>query len=303
MTLEAYAITERRKILFSAFRKLMRPIAGKHLGKLPLLADFQVLLYRHVKPSGIVLVKVLGSKMYVDTQDTGVAPYLLQWGIYEKEETALLKDLVKKGMTVVDIGANIGYYTLLAARLVGEEGRVFAFEPDPHNFELLSRNIEINHLGNTVVPIQKAVSSKSGRTKLFLDERNLGGHSLSENNVSKHSFLIVEVVSLDDFFEGQICKVDFVKMDIQGSEMAALEGMKNVLLQNQNPMILTEFWPAGLKNAGSSPDAFLTKLLEYGFVIFQVGQHLEPVNVNYLLKTFKGKEQAILFCRKPERRI
>ena len=102
----------------------MRPIAGKQLGKLPLLAALQVFFYRQIKPSGQVLINVQGSKMYVDTQDTGVAPYLLQWGVYEKDETALFKKIVKKDMTIVDVGANFGYYTLLAARLVGENGHV-----------------------------------------------------------------------------------------------------------------------------------------------------------------------------------
>jgi len=296
--LEAYAIAERRRILFSAFKKLMRPIAGKQLGKLPLLAGVQVFFYRLTKPSGLVLVNVQGNKMYVDTQDTGVAPYLLQWGVYEKDETSLFKELVKKGMTVVDVGANIGYYTLLAARLVGEKGRVFAFEPDPHNFELLCKNVEINGFGEIVVPVQKAVSSKSGKIKLFQDKRNLGGHSLSEANVDKYSFIMVDVTSLDDFFKNQSGKVDLVKMDIQGSEMGALEGMKRVLSESKDIMILTEFWPAGLKNAGSSADAFITKLLEYGFLIFQVGQILKPADVSYLLKTFKGEKPATLLCKR-----
>jgi FkbM family methyltransferase len=275
----------------------MRPIAGKQLGKLPLLAGLQVFFYRQIKPSGLVLVNVQGSKMYVDTQDTGVAPYLLQWGVYEKDETALFKKIVKKDMTVVDVGSNIGYYTLLAARLVGENGHVFAFEPEPKNFGLLSKNVALNSYKN-VVPVQKAISGETGSAKLFLDKNNLGGHSLSEANVTKDDAVSVELTSIDDFFKNTNFKVDIVKMDVQGSEMKALEGMTKTIEKNENLMILTEFWPAGLKNAGSSAEAFIVKLKEFGFTIFQVGQQLEPADIDYLLKTFKGKEPATLLCKR-----
>jgi hypothetical protein len=124
--------------------KLASFTAGKGLSKLPLITRIHSFFYWHIKPTGIVLIDVQGSKMYVDSSDIGVAPFLLEWGFYEKYETALFKRLVKKGMVVVDIGANIGYYTLLAAHLVGDKGKVFAFEPDPNNYDLLCKNIEVN---------------------------------------------------------------------------------------------------------------------------------------------------------------
>ena len=286
-----------RRLVLSIPGKLMGFIAGKGLGRLPLVMWIHGFLYRHLQPTGIVLIDVQESKMYVDSQDIGVAPFLLEWGVYEKNETELFKSLTKKGMVVVDVGANIGYYTLLAARLVGEAGRVFAFEPDPHNFDLLCKNIEINGYGN-VVPVRKAVFSKSGKMKLFLDESNLGGHSLSEANVDTSGSVTVEVTSLDDYFGNTDSRIDVIKMDVQGSEMDVLEGMTNTINRNDDLKIITEFWPMGIRNSGSSPTGFLNKLIECGFALYQIGQYVEFVNVNYLLKMCSEKKFTTLLCVK-----
>ena len=290
-------MTELRKLMLSLPGKLASFVAGKGLGKLPLVTWVHGFFYWHLKPVGIVLIDAQRSKMYVDSRDIGVTPFLLEWGFYEKYETALFKRLVKKGMAVVDIGANVGYYTLLAARLVGDEGKVFAFEPDLYNYNLLCKNIEVNRYRN-VIPVQKAVSSKSGETKLFLDKSNLGGHSLSEANVDKSASITVEVTSLDDYFKNTDCKIDVIKMDVQGSEMDVLEGMTNTINQNDNLKIITEFWPMGLRNSGSSPIAFLNKLIEYGFALYQIGQYLEPVNADFLLRVLKEGKLTTLLCIK-----
>src|SRR3972149_5157011 len=299
-TLEVLPMTELRKLLLSMPGKLASFIAGKGLGKLPLVTWVHGFFYWHLKPVGIVLIDAQGSKMYVDSRDIGVAPFLLEWGFYEKYETELFKRLVKKGMVVVDVGANVGYYTLLAARLVGDEGKVFAFEPDPYNYNLLCRNIEVNGYRN-VIPVQKAVFNKSGKMKLFLDKNNLGGHSLSEANVDKGVSTTVETTSLDEYFENTNHKIDVVKMDVQGSEMEVLNGMTNTINQNEKLEIITEFWPFGLRNAGSSPTDFLRKLAEYGFVLYQIGQYVEPINVNYLLQMGGDKNSATVLWGKRKR--
>src|SRR3990170_7009848 len=296
-TLEVLPMTELRKLLLSMPGKLASFIAGKGFGKFPLVMWLHSFFYHHLKPSGIVLIDVQGSKMYVDSRDTGVAPFLLEWGFYEKYETELFKTLVKKGMVVVDIGANIGYYTLLAAHLVGDEGKVFAFEPEPNNYNLLCKNIEVNGYRN-VIPVRKAVFSKSGEMELFLDESNLGGHSLSEANVDKGASIMVEVTSLDDYFRNTDYKIDVIKMDVQGSEMAVLEGMTNTINQNDSLKIITEFWPMGLRNSGSSPAGFLNKLIECGFAFYQIGQYVERINVDYLFRMCSDGKFTALLCRK-----
>jgi FkbM family methyltransferase len=297
--MEVFSMTELRKLMLSIPGKLASFIAGKGLSKLPLVMAIHSLFYRHLKPTGIVLIDAQGSRMYVDSRDIGVTPFLLEWGFYEKYETELLKRSIKKGMVVVDIGANVGYYALLAAHLVGDDGKVFTFEPDPHNFSLLCKNVELNGYRN-VVPVRKAVFSKSGKMELFLDKSNLGGHSLSEANVDKGASITVEVTSLDDYFKNTDCKVDIVKMDVQGLEMEVLEGMTNTINRNDNLKIITEFWPMGLRNSGSSPTGFLNKLIEYGFGLYQIGQSVEPINVNYLLRICSDIKFTTLLCKKGE---
>ena len=292
-------MTELRKLMLSMPGKLASFTAGKGLRKLPFVMWVQGFFYRFFKPVGLVLVSAQGSMMFVDSRDIGVAPFLLQWGLYEKYETELFKKLVKKGMVVIDIGANIGYYTLLLSNLVGNEGKVFAFEPDPYNYNLLCKNIKVNGCRN-VIPVQKAVFGKSGKTELFLDKSNLGGHSLSEANVDKRASITVEATSLDDYFKNTDYKIDIVKMDVQGSEMEVLKGMTNMLNRNDNLKIITEFWPLGLRNSGSSPISFLNKLVEYDFALYLVGQSLKPLNINHVLGMCSDRKFVTLFCKREE---
>ena len=288
-------MTQIRRLLLSIPGKLASRLPGKGLSKLPLVSIFNAFFFHHLNPNGLVLVDVQGSKMYVDSRDTGVAPYLIEWGYYEKNETELFKVMVKKGMVVLDIGANIGYYTLLAARLVGIEGKVFAFEPDPYNSSLLYKNIEVNGYTNIVL-VQKAVFSWSGKMELFLDKKNLGGHSLSMANVNKGNSIITEVTRIDDFFKNSTFKIDLVKMDVQGLEMKVIEGMGNVIKENKGIKIIFEFWPWGLQNADSSPRAFLNKLVEYGFKLYEIEPYLKPVSINQLLNSCIDKKFTTLYC-------
>ena len=190
-----------KKILFSLFKKISNACTGKGLRKIPGATPIQKLIYQITKPRGIILITCQENKMYLNTEDTGLSPSLLIRRIYEPYETELFKKLIKSGMVVVDIGANIGYYTLLAAKLVGNNGRVYAFEPEPTNYRFLIKNIELNRYKNIKL-IQKAVSDKHGKARIFLDKHNLGMHSLAEANIQeKAGFMEVEMVTLDDFFK------------------------------------------------------------------------------------------------------
>ena len=109
---------------------------------------------------------------------------------------------------------------------------------------------------------------------------------------------MIEVTSLDDYFKNTDYKIDVIKMDVQGSEMEVLEGMTKIINQNDNLQIITEFWPTGIRNSGSSPKGFLNRLVESGFLLYQIGQYLEAVNINNLLKMCNGKKFTTLLCKK-----
>jgi hypothetical protein len=149
--------------------------------------------------------------------------------------------------------------------------------------------------------VQKAISNKSGKIKLFLDKSNLGAHSLSQANVpDRGASITVEVISLDEFFKNTDCKIDVIKMDVQGSEMEVLQGMTNIINKNGNLKIIAEFWPVGIQNCGSSPTEFLNKLIEHGFTLYQIGQRIELIDVNHVLRMCSGEKwwYIDLLCKK-----
>jgi FkbM family methyltransferase len=161
--------------------------------------------------------------------------YLSNRGNYEVGESRLCERLVREGMTGFDVGANIGLYSLLLARLVGRTGVVHAFEPEPRNFERLKANLALNAAGN-VITNRLAVSHESGDVRLNLFDPSLNEwHSLGAPRltdpyhprrlVEPVESISVEAVSLDDYTRSHsIARVDFLKIDVEGAEPAVLQG-------------------------------------------------------------------------------
>ena len=164
-------------------------------------------------------------------------------------------------MTVIDIGANIGYYTLIASKLVGNKGKVYAFEPDIRSYNILVKNIKINNCNN-VIPIQKAVSNKSGKAKLFMDS-SPSISSLTEENIDNEvGIKEIETTTLDECFN----RIDFIKIDAQGAEGLIVEGGKRVF-KNNNLKVLMEFDIKMLKAFGTNTLALLNQLKLLGYKI------------------------------------
>ncbi len=211
-------------------------------------------------------IDVQGSKMFLDKKD---CLWLLFNGIYEPIETELVKKELKKGDTVLDIGANIGYYTLLFAKLVGENGKVFAFEPDPTNFTLLKKNIEINGYENVVL-VQKAVANKNGTVRLYIKgEDNIGYNTIYDTNDGRKS-IEIESIRLDDYFKDYNGQIDFIKMDVEGAEGAVIRGMPNLL--NKTIKIVTEFSPMLLKKFEINSKEYLNLLIKHGFKLYELNE-------------------------------
>ncbi|MHA1492207.1 MAG: FkbM family methyltransferase [Promethearchaeota archaeon] len=208
----------------------------------------------------------------------------LSKGKYETLETDYIKKNVKNGDFVLDIGANIGYFTLILAKLIGKEGKVFAFEPEPNNFSLLSKNVSINGYKNVIL-INKAVSNKNGKVKLFLNEENIGDHRIFDSNDGRQS-IEVETIRLDDYFKNYNEKIKFIKMDIQGAEMDAIQGMVNLIQKSKELKILSEFYPLGLELFGIEPREYLNLLIKLKFNLFSLDEKIEPINTNAFLKKY-----------------
>jgi FkbM family methyltransferase len=209
----------------------------------------------------IACVPICGFRLHVDLRDTGVGRPVYCHRQYEPSETAAVRRIVKPGMTVVDIGANIGYFTILAARLAGPAGKVVAIEPDPHNFSLLTKSIHANRLRN-VVALNVALGTTPGKARLFCSQANFGDHRLyPEAGVSGRPAIEVPVDTLDNVLAASGSPhADFVKMDVQGCEHGVLKGMPQALASSPDICLLTEFWPEGIEQAGGSPREFYDTL-------------------------------------------
>jgi FkbM family methyltransferase len=163
-------------------------------------------------------------------------------GGFEEAERRFVEDYLKAGMTVLDIGAHGGYYTLLASRKVGRRGRVIAFEPSPRERQRLYQHLRINRCSNVLVE-RAAVSSYEGEAEFFfVDGRDTGCNSLRPPVVADSiRTLPVPVVTLDSALERlAIDRVDFLKMDVEGGELEVLKGAIKLLSQSYRPLILCE---------------------------------------------------------------
>ena len=200
--------------------------------------------------------------------------------VYKKKsdvgEIQWMRENVKEGEVVFDIGANIGFYSLLLSNQVGSEGKVYSFEPDPLNYKRLRNSISSNF--NTMC-FNKAVGENKGSISLFKSKfLNVDHRTYKPDTYNEE--IRVDLISLDDFcFEHEIEKIDFIKIDIQGYEMSAIKGAKIQLERNKRVKILSEFWPYGLKKAGSSALEYFNYLDQLGFDVFKInGLNLESLN-------------------------
>lgn len=185
---------------------------------------------------------------------------------YERATTDLFKQLLRPGMVFVDVGANIGYFSLLAAKLVGTEGKVYAFEPEPGNHGLLRKNIELNSYSN-IQAIRKAVSNKSETTQLFLSALDSGSHSLySEAARGVNESVQVTTTTLDSFLAAEAWPgIDLVKIDVEGAELGVLEGMESLIERSPALKLIVEYCPFLIQSTGEKPSDLLEKLASMQF--------------------------------------
>jgi FkbM family methyltransferase len=230
---------------------------------------------------------VWGHKMFVDTEDVSLSPHLLLDGYWELWVTRLFQDWVQPGMRVVDVGSNIGYFTLIAASQVGQAGHVYAFEPNPSTFELLQRNVEINGLGDRTTLIQKAVFSESKTVRFHHLKQHHAYSSLnlypdeSLKKLQDESIAFdVDAISLDEYFAEFNAAIDVVKIDIEGGEPDVLRGMQMLIRQNPKLAIICEFESYRFQQAGTDPGAFLRELHDWGLVMRLINDQSQLVDVS-----------------------
>ena len=179
---------------------------------------------------------------------------------------------MRPGSVVLDIGANIGYFTLLAAVLAGDKGMVLAVEPDPHNFSLLERNIASNQK-QTVALYPCALGAQAGAADLYRSpDQNFGDHRLynssgGDSDTRMEGVVEVPVRTGDELVTSATsAPIDFIKMDVQGYECYVLRGLKKTIVSSAQLILLSEVWPMGLQNAGSSVAEFVDLCSQTGML-------------------------------------
>ncbi|MGL4551064.1 MAG: FkbM family methyltransferase [Gemmataceae bacterium] len=203
-----------------------------------------------------------GSTFYLQPGDNYLTPMVVRFGEYEPAETQLVRQILKEGDTFLDVGANVGWFTVHGSKLVGTTGRVVAFEPEPSNLGFLRKNVQANGLKNVTVE-EVALSNAAGSFKLYLEKANLGMHSLVLEHGGKH-FIEVPTVRLDDHWKGK-GEIKLVKIDTEGAEGMILDGMRETLKAQKGMELVVEFAPERLVKSGYDPDKVLQDLYALGY--------------------------------------
>ena len=225
---------------------------------------------------------IYGHKMFVNTQDLSLAPHILLDGYWERWITNVFLSLVKPGMSVVDIGANIGYYSLLARHNIGAKGRLVCFEANKELAEIVFNNLMINGFIENSIIENKAVYSENTTLEFSIYEKFLGSSSLwtDEKHVAAYHDTIkkvqVEAVSLDNYFESNT-KIDFIKIDAEGAEAYILEGARRVIHENKNITIMMEFAPMLINKCYGSVASFYENIKKMDFEIFKITHNSELI--------------------------
>ena len=188
----------------------------------------------------VELRRTHGFDIYLDPSDLGISPSIGVLGWYEMRTTELFVKLVRPGSTVIDVGANVGFFTLLAARLAGNDGRVVSFEPEPTSFSLLSKSIKRNRFAN-VQAFQQCVSNRDGLATLHLSPGHHKGLHSTMRDLGGGK-IVVESTKLDTVASRiGLAHVDLLKIDAEGAEPQVLEGAEELLTRSKVKTIIMEW--------------------------------------------------------------
>jgi FkbM family methyltransferase len=232
--------------------------------------------------------RVYDYRMLLDLEDRGISRTLLLFGERELEHKEMLERVLKPGMTVLDIGANIGYYALMELGMIGPEGNLIVVEPSPSNVELLRRNLALNSHENTEVH-QAAISDQSGVKQFFLSE--MSNLNTFHNAGSSNSHLSGKTIDVRTFTVPEIMagrQPDLIRMDVEGHEVEVFLGLIPAIERGEMaPMIIFETHLSRY-SAAHDIEAPLRKLFALGYRVSLAGSSWEQGTAIIEGKGYKG---------------
>jgi len=235
-----------------------------------------IIKYTHITyPEIPIVVPAKGGFANFEIQDAQefIQSYIYFRGFYEFRETRILRQYLRDGDVFIDVGANLGWFTLVAASIVGTKGKVIAFEPSSSIYAHLKKNVEINLFDN--IKLEKlALSDKNGTVKFQInsnENRGLGSIVLTENVDKVVEIEKVKTLKFDDYYQDcNLDKIRFMKIDVEGAEMMVLQGMSGILQNKACDYLMVEVSDDRLREIGSSSADVLTLLRDYGYRLFHI---------------------------------
>ena len=225
-----------------------------------------------LEPGRAIALLANGYQIYVDPQDRGGAVNLLTNGRIEEAELKVLRRILRPGMVMLDIGANYGYYSMVAAPFLRSGGRIIGFEPNPRLLQLYRNSIHLNGFGGIIEPHGLGVSDRNGSIKFEVEIGYPGGGRIPRPDDpprSGHETIEVPVVRLDDLLPADLV-VDFVKIDVEGHEAHVVNGMRGLIARSPNIVIFMEFFFDFFKDEDAARDILRMLTEELGLRIERI---------------------------------
>jgi FkbM family methyltransferase len=218
-------------------------------------------------------VETVAGRLLLHRDDEVITDNLIRWGVWEAAETNFVSETLRPGDTFVDVGANVGYFSVLAAGRVGDDGTVIALEPEPRNLQLLRANVARLAPGRVEI-VDAAAYSRAGWLPFALNERNRGDHRLAPRGDGQ---LHVRCVRLDDCLPR---RVDFVKIDTQGFDHDVIVGLTETIRSNPWLLILTELSLRELAARRLAPEEVIEQYRDLGLTISVLEQSGTPTEMS-----------------------
>jgi FkbM family methyltransferase len=261
-------------------------------------AEIRALCRSNYLGDHVSLCRVLGRyKMFVDTQDIGIASHLLMDGFWEMWVTEAMLRLVRRGSVVADVGANLGYFTLLLADLTGPEGRVLSFEPNPKLGALLDKSLQVNGFAGFTDLHRVALGAGESQLRLEVQDSSPGGGRVLLPGARRSDHATSEVtvpVRRLDTIEHALA-AEFIKIDVEGFEQQVWHGMTGILKQKKPLTIFMEF----TVQRYDDPQGFLDEVLAYDFslAIIDPFDGIRPIGRDDLFAMPHNIDHMLVFRR------